>query len=108
MSSPKPGSRTSRLTAGWKSIICPPYGFYALWCSGTSLPRKLAVTVALAALLLLYAAAALALLLRFTQLEIEWRGGYIPAFTYHKTAPDYVVLEQSRAQRAPSAAPAPP
>jgi outer membrane protein assembly factor BamB len=47
-----------------------------------------------------YAALIIFLLIEFTGLEIEWRGGYLPALTYQKTRPDFDRLERSRTARA--------
>jgi outer membrane protein assembly factor BamB len=61
------------------------------------LRRKLLGTLGIALFSLLYAAVFIFLLVRFTGLQIEWRGGYIPALTYQKTAPNYEALEKQRA-----------
>jgi len=47
----------------------------------------------------LYTALIIWLLIEFTGLEIEWRGGYLPAFTYHKTIPNYAAVEKYHANR---------
>ncbi len=39
------------------------------------------------------------LLIRFAGLETEWRGGYLPVFTWEKTKPDFDALERNRAQQ---------
>jgi outer membrane protein assembly factor BamB len=48
---------------------------------------------------LLYAGIVIFLLIRFTGLQVEWRGGYLPALTYRKTRPDYEALERNRQKR---------
>src|SRR5690349_14097470 len=77
-------------------LLLPPLGIIFLWVSAARLWRKLAGTLALGILSLVYAAAIVLLLIRFTGLEIEWRGGYLPALTYHKTRPNFEALERSR------------
>ena len=46
-----------------------------------------------------YAALIVWLMIRVTGMSVEWRGGYIPAFTYRKTGPDYEALERNRAEQ---------
>jgi len=66
-------------------------------------------TVGIALFSVLYAAAIVWLLIQFAGLQVEWRGGYVPALTFHKTLPDYVALENHRRsqQSSPSAVPRP-
>jgi outer membrane protein assembly factor BamB len=59
--------------------------------------RKLLGTLGILLYSLLYAALIVWLLIKFAGLEVEWRGGYAPAFTYHKTVPNYEALERHRA-----------
>lgn len=77
-------------------ILLPPAGIWSLWRSERPLLQKLAGTCGLLLVLLFYVAATIAALVRFTGLEIEWRGGYLPALTYRKTAPNYAAVEASR------------
>ncbi len=44
------------------------------------------------------------LLIRFAGLELEWRGGYVPALTWNKTKPDFTALARSRSQQPSTAA----
>jgi outer membrane protein assembly factor BamB len=82
------------------SIIFPPAGLFLLWTSARKFGAKVLGTVGLLLFSLLYVAAIIALLLLFTDVQVEWRGGYIPALTRHKTGPNYDALEQNRAKRA--------
>lgn len=97
----------SRRTRWWLALL-PPAGLYVLWRSSRGLAMKLAGTVVLLLITGLYAAGVVILLLRTTPLEIEWRGGYLPALTYRKTAPDFDRLERDRLAPRPARAPSPP
>src|SRR2546423_5098995 len=83
------------------TLLFPPLGLLLLWRAPLKLRRKILGTVGIAVFALLYAAMIIFLLVRFTGLRREWRGGYLPALTYRTTAPDYAALEQNRAQRTP-------
>jgi outer membrane protein assembly factor BamB len=79
------------------SFLFPPWGLILLWRSEqASLGRKILGTIGLGLYSMLYAGAMVALLVRFTGLELEWRGGFPPVFTWHKTHPNYDALEASR------------
>jgi outer membrane protein assembly factor BamB len=82
------------------SLLFPPAGLMLLWTSSRRIGAKLLGTVGLILFSLLYAAAVIALLLLFTDFQVEWRGGYIPALTRHKTGPNYEALERDRSRRA--------
>jgi outer membrane protein assembly factor BamB len=69
-----------------------------LWRSSVKVWRKTLGTFGILLYSLLYAAVVIWLLVRFTGLEVEWRGGYVPRLTYHKTKPDYDALERHRAK----------
>src|SRR5207253_1047191 len=60
---------------------------------------KLLGTLGILLFSLLYSALVTFLLIRFTGLQVEWRGGYLPALTYHKASPNYEALERDRASR---------
>ena len=81
------------------TLLFPPLGLGLLWRAPLKLSRKILGTIGIALFSLLYAALVIFLLVRFTGLQIEWRGGYVPAFTYHRTGPNYEALERDRAQR---------
>ncbi len=82
------------------TLLFPPYGLFLLWRSSKGLSQKFLGTAGVLLYSLLYAALVIFLLIRFTGLQIEWRGGYAPALTWRKTAPDYDALERDRASRA--------
>jgi outer membrane protein assembly factor BamB len=89
------------------SLLFPPWGLVLLWRSDqASLRRKILGTIGLGFYAGLYAGAVVALLMRFTGLELEWRGGFPPVLTWHKTHPNYDAVEASR--RTLPATPAPP
>ncbi|MCW5553151.1 MAG: PQQ-like beta-propeller repeat protein [Verrucomicrobiae bacterium] len=95
----------SRLALRVTTLLFPPYALVLLWSSPASLGRKLLGSVGILLFCLPYAALFVFLLVRFGGLQIEWRGGYIPALTWQPTAPDFDELERSRAQQAaPSSA----
>src|SRR5258706_1121549 len=82
------------------SLLFPPAGLVLLWTGSRKLGGNFLGTLGLIFFSLLYAAAVIALLLVFTDFQVEWRGGYIPAITRHKTGPNYQALERDRLSRA--------
>src|SRR4029077_3880593 len=93
----EPGIRTPPvLKLG--ALLFPPLMLLLLWRRRRPLWRKILGTVGVLLYVVLYSALIIFLLIRFTGLEIEWRGGYSPALTYHKTRPDFVALEHHRKQ----------
>jgi outer membrane protein assembly factor BamB len=68
-----------------------------LWRSPRTLGRKLLGTAGLCLYGIFYAAVLVLLLIRFGGAQVEWRGGYVPVLTWHKTATDLTALERSRA-----------
>ena len=80
------------------TLSFPPFGLILLWHSPLKLSRKILGTFGIALFSVLYAALIIFLLVRWTGLQVEWRGGYIPALTYQKTAPNYEALERHRAR----------
>ena len=84
------------------TLVFPPVGLFLLW-TGRSLrwSKKVLGTIGILLYSLIYGAAVIASLVRFDGLEVEWRGGYAPSFTYAKAVPNYARLEaHRRAQRA--------
>ena len=81
------------------TLVLPPLGLVLLYRSGYGVWRKLLGTVGIALYSLLYAALICWILVRSGRLEVEWRGGYVPALTSHKTSPDYDSLERHRAKQ---------
>src|SRR5437899_3301178 len=71
------------------ALLAPPLGLLILWLKPQTLARKIIGTLGILLYSLLYAALIIWLLIEFTGLQIEWRGGYVPALTYHKTVPNY-------------------
>jgi outer membrane protein assembly factor BamB len=89
------------------SLLLPPLGLFFLWSSRQiGLGRKILGTTGVALYSLIYAAGIMGLLVKFTGLELEWRGGFPPVLTWHKTHPDYEAVEASR--KAQPKAPPPP
>ena len=80
------------------TLLFPPLGLLLLWRSSVKVWRKILGTFGILLYLLLYAGVVIWLLVRFTGLEVEWRGGYVPRLTYYKTRPDYDALERHRAK----------
>ncbi|HUR47434.1 MAG TPA: PQQ-binding-like beta-propeller repeat protein [Candidatus Saccharimonadales bacterium] len=79
------------------ALIFPPLGLVWLWASRqVSVLRKILGTCGIAAYSLLYIALFIFLMVRFAGMETEFRGGYIPYFTFHKTKPDFSALEANR------------
>jgi len=92
----KPKSSAVSLVA---AILFPPYGLFLLWRSRRPRGKKILGTLAILFYGILYSAGIVLLLIRFAALEVEWRGGYVPVLTWHKTKPDFDALERSRARR---------
>jgi outer membrane protein assembly factor BamB len=89
------------------SLLFPPLGLVFLWRSDqVALRRKIIGTIGLVLYSGIYAGAVAALLMLLTGLELEWRGGFPPVLTWHKTHPDYDAVEASRRTQNP--APVPP
>jgi len=82
------------------TLLFPPFGLLLLWLAPQRLLKKLLGTVGILLFSLLYSAGVIWLLIRFAGLQVEWRGGYVPSLTFHKTAPDYAALERDRQQHA--------
>jgi outer membrane protein assembly factor BamB len=97
---PKP---TSPLRLRLATLLFPPLGLWLLWRGPQKIWRKILGTVGVLLFSLLYTALIVFLLIRYTGLEVEWRGGYVPRLTYHKTKPNYDALDRDRARRAMAA-----
>jgi outer membrane protein assembly factor BamB len=78
------------------AYLFPPLGLWLLWRSPRRLRSKLLGTAGLLLYSLLYIGFIIFLLIRFTGLQVEWRGGYLPRLTWRKTRPDFDALERSR------------
>ncbi len=89
------------------SLFFPPLGLLLLWRSDQiPVRRKIFGTFGVGLYCLVYTAGVVAVLVRFTGLEMEWRGGFPPVLTWHKTHPNFEAVEASR--RAQPKTPAPP
>ncbi|MSU59831.1 MAG: hypothetical protein EXS35_16975 [Pedosphaera sp.] len=85
----------------WLAVLLIPFfGFVMLWRSSRRVWVKLLGTFGLFFYGILYAAFVVLLLLRYGGAQVEWRGGYIPRLTWHKTYTDLAALERSRAEQA--------
>ena len=82
------------------TLLFPPLGLVLLWRQKeVGLFRKLFGTVGITLFCIPYAALVIWLLLQFTPLEMEWRGGFPPVLTFHKTHPNYDAVEANRARQ---------
>ena len=90
------------------TLAFPPAGLWLLWTGPAGLGRKLLGTLGVALFSLVYAAAILFLLHKFTGLRFEMQGRPIPIPTWQVT--DYARLEKARAGKAipPTVKPAAP
>jgi outer membrane protein assembly factor BamB len=91
------------------SFVFPPLGLVLLWRSDQArLRRKIFSTIGVVLYSILYAGMIVAVLMFLTGLELEWRGGFPPVLTWHKTHPDYNAVEASRRTqpKSPAAPPA--
>jgi outer membrane protein assembly factor BamB len=94
VASPAPSdARRLRLT----TLAFPPAGLWLLWCGPASFGRKLFGTFGIGLFSLVYAAAVLFLLHKFTGLRFEMQGRPIPVPTWQGT--DYARLEKARAEK---------
>lgn len=84
------------------TLAFPPAGLWLLWRGPTSVWRKLFGTFGIGLFSLVYAAAILFLLHKFTGLRFEMQGRPIPVPTWQGT--DYARLEKARAEKAIPAA----
>ena len=71
-------------------LLFPPFGLWLLWGNREfKFGRKFLGTLGALFYSVLYAAGIVVLLMQFTPLEVEWRGGFPPVLTFAKTKPDY-------------------
>jgi len=90
------------------TLLFPPAGVVLLWQEPVSLARKIFGSIGIALYCVPYSALLIFLLVRFAGLQMEWRGGYVPALTWRTTRPDFEALERSRSRVARSTPPARP
>ncbi|MDB6123786.1 MAG: WD40-like repeat-like protein [Pedosphaera sp.] len=89
---------------GWKlrltTLLLPPAGLVMLWLDSSHLAKKFLGTLGILLYSIPYSLLILWLLLQFTNLQLEWRGGFPPVPTYSKTLPNYDAVERHRAAQA--------
>ena len=82
------------------TLLFPPLGLWLLWRNHEfKLGRKLLGTLGALFYSILYVTGMVLLLMQFTPLEVEWRGGFPPVLTFAKTKPDYRAVEAHRAKQ---------
>lgn len=82
------------------TLLFPPLGIVLMWRDGAiGLGRKLLGTFTALLYTILYLAGITFLLMQFTPLELEWRGGFPPVLTFKKTKPDYEAVEAHRVKQ---------
>ncbi|MFM1768061.1 MAG: hypothetical protein RJA22_590 [Verrucomicrobiota bacterium] len=82
------------------TLLLPPVGLVLLWRQpGSGLGRKVAGTLFILLYGVLHAAGVVWLLMQVTPLEVEWRGGFPPVLTFHKTKTDYAAIEAHRSRQ---------
>ncbi|MDB6019321.1 MAG: WD40-like repeat-like protein [Pedosphaera sp.] len=82
------------------ALLLPPVGLSLLWKGPRTLAQKLLGTLGILLYCLPYSALVIWLLVQFTGLQVEWRGGFPPVLTYSKTTPNYDAVEKNRTQQA--------
>ncbi|HSH93966.1 MAG TPA: PQQ-binding-like beta-propeller repeat protein [Roseimicrobium sp.] len=91
----------------WKlraaTLLFPPAGMWLLWSQPGSVWSRLIGTLGIVLYTPVYIVLMLTLMVKFTGLQIEWRGGMLPYPTYHKTVPQYDALEKHRSQQVKTA-----
>lgn len=91
----------SRISGGVRiaTLLFPPLGLWLLWRTrGVGLFRKLFGTFGVLLYCIPYAALIIFLMVRTNLVQVEWRGGFPPVLTRHKTVPDYSAVESHRAR----------
>jgi len=82
------------------ALLFPPVGLIWLWRKAkVALWQKLLGTLGILLYSLVYATLIVLFLMWTSGLEVEWRGGFPPVLTFHKTHPDYARLEAYRARQ---------
>lgn len=79
------------------TLLFPPLGLLLLWrYRELRLARKIFGTLGIGLWSAIYLAGVVALLVWFNVMEVEWRGGFPPVVTLHKTKPDYDAVDAHR------------
>ena len=82
------------------TLLCPPLGLVLLWRNRElRLSRKIFGTLGIALWSVVYLVGIVALLVALHVMEVEWRGGFPPVLTSHKTKPNYDAVEANRTQQ---------
>ena len=82
------------------TLLCPPLGLVLLWRNRElRLGRKIFGTLGIALWSVVYLVGIVALLVALHVMEVEWRGGFPPVLTSHKTKPNYDAVEANRTQQ---------
>lgn len=82
------------------TLLLPPLGLVLLWRNRElRLARKIFGTLGIGLWSVLYLAGVVALLVWLDVMEVEWRGGFPPVLTLHKTKPNYDAVEAHRRQQ---------
>jgi outer membrane protein assembly factor BamB len=83
------------------TLLLPPLGLIFLWRSlDVGVGRKIVGSIGTLLYSVVYLALIVLLLMTAAGLEVEWRGGFPPVWTFHKTSPDYDAVEAHRAGQA--------
>ncbi len=82
------------------TLLFPPIGLLLFWREPRGLGGRILGMFAILLYCIPYSALIIWILIKFTGLEVEWRGGFPPVLTYSKTLPNYAAVEKSRADQA--------
>jgi len=93
-----PSKSSAILLRVW-TLLLPPVGLILQWRGPRSIARKIFGTLFILLYCMPYSVLVIWLLIRFTGLQVEWRGGFPPVLTYSKTVPNYDAVERNRAQQ---------
>ncbi len=99
-----PSKSSSSILLRVCTLLLPPLGLILLWKGARGWWRKIFGTFGILLYCLPYSALIVWLLIKFTGLQVEWRGGFPPVLTYSKTMPNYDAVEKNRAEQAHEAA----
>jgi outer membrane protein assembly factor BamB len=79
------------------ALVCPPLGLLLVWSDANcSRRRRVVATAGILVYCPFYAALLIWLAVLAGVADIEWEGGFGPSIVWHKTTPDYLVLERNR------------
>ena len=89
---------TSKTNVILTTLVFPPLGLLRLWLGSRGVLLKIFASFGIALYCLPYAGFIIFLLVKFTGMNVEWRGGFGPSFTWHKTMPNYEAVEADRSR----------